>query len=90
MSLAARASEVVAPQQRELARELLWARHPEFGAFSKPDLSKAAIMRAFPEVVTVIDYREGFGHADVLTVTEDAVSMTAARPDDWGLSPTAT
>jgi nitroimidazol reductase NimA-like FMN-containing flavoprotein (pyridoxamine 5'-phosphate oxidase superfamily) len=88
LSLAARASEVTDRAQRELARELLWARHPEFGAFPKPDITKAAIMRARPEVITVLDYREEFGHADILFVGADmGALMEPARPDDWGLTP---
>ena len=67
LSLAARASEVTDGAQRERAYELLWARHPEFKAFQKPDLTKAALMRAYPELITIIDYTEEFGHADIVT-----------------------
>ena len=87
LSLAARASEVTDGAQRKHACELLWARHPEFRTFQKPDLAKAAVMRAYPEVITILDYSEGFGHADLVTVGAGGAEMEAAQPDDWGLSP---
>jgi len=87
LSLAAHVSEVTDRAQREHASELLWARHPEFKSFQKPDQTKAAVMRAHPEVITIIDYTEEFGHADTVKVGPGGVTMEAARPDDWGLNP---
>ena len=87
LSLAARASEVTDAVQRERAFELLRARHPEFKAFQKPDLTKAALMRAYPELITIIDYTEEFGHVDVVRVGPGGATMEPARPDDWGLNP---
>jgi nitroimidazol reductase NimA-like FMN-containing flavoprotein (pyridoxamine 5'-phosphate oxidase superfamily) len=87
LSLAARASEVTDGAQRERAFELLRARHPEFKAFKKPDLSKAALMRAYPELITIIDYTEELGHVDVVRVGPGGATMEPARPDDWGLNP---
>jgi hypothetical protein len=50
-------------------------------------------MRAAPEIISVLDYSQGFGHSDLLTVGAGIVQMTAARDDDWGsgavLKPTA-
>ncbi len=90
ISAAAWASEVTEMDQREHAYRLLVGRHPEYGAFSTPDYERAAVMRARCEVVTVIDYSQGFGHADVVNVGAGGiVSMTAARPDNWGLTPAA-
>jgi hypothetical protein len=87
LSLAARASEVTDGVQREHAHELLWSRHPEFKTFQKPDLTKAALMRAYPDVVTIIDYTEEFGHTEQIRVGPGGATMEPSRPDDWGLNP---
>jgi nitroimidazol reductase NimA-like FMN-containing flavoprotein (pyridoxamine 5'-phosphate oxidase superfamily) len=90
LSVAAHASEVTDPAQRERAYKLLIERRPEYGAFPKPDPAAAAVMRARCSIITVLDYSRGFGHADVATVGAGAITeMKAARPDDWGLSPSA-
>jgi hypothetical protein len=87
LSLAARASEVTDHAQRERGYELLWGRHPEFKTFPKPDLTKAALMRAYPDVITIIDYTVEFGHTEQIRVGPGGATMEPARPDDWGLNP---
>lgn len=88
LSIAAYASEVTDESQRRRGYQLLKSRRRALESFPEPDFHKAALMRARCSVVTVSDYSEGFGHADLATVDADTiVNMTAARPDDWGLTP---
>jgi nitroimidazol reductase NimA-like FMN-containing flavoprotein (pyridoxamine 5'-phosphate oxidase superfamily) len=85
LSIAARASEVRDPAQRQRAVKLLLGRHPGLTKLEPPASEHSAVMRANPEVITVLDYSKGFGHADLLTVGPGGlVEMTAARDDDWG------
>jgi nitroimidazol reductase NimA-like FMN-containing flavoprotein (pyridoxamine 5'-phosphate oxidase superfamily) len=84
VSIAANASEVRDPHQREHAIRLIFERHPALGALGGPDLAHSAVMRAYCSVVTVLDYSKGFGHADLLTVGPGGVEMAPAREDDWG------
>ena len=88
LSLAARASEVRDPEQRNEAIKLILARRPGLEQLEPPDLTHSAVMRAYPEIVTILDYSKGFGHADVLTVSPGGVEMTPARDDDWGYGST--
>ena len=88
LSIAAFASEVTDPDQRKWGWTLLTRRHPDFAEFAPPDFTRAALMRARCSIVTISDYRHGLGHADTITVATGApVEMTAARRDDWGLTP---
>ena len=85
VSIAARASEVRDPQQRQRAVKLLLERHPGLQKLERPEPGHSAIMRANPEVITILDYSKGFGHADLLTVGPGGLTdMTPARDDDWG------
>lgn len=84
LSIAAHASEVRDAKQRKRAVEMLLDRHPGLRRLEPPDPSHSAVMRAYPEIITILDYSKGFGHADVLTVSPGGVEMTAARDDDWG------
>ncbi len=55
----------------------------------RPNTKTAAVMRAAIRIVTISDYTKGFGHADVVTLgPAGIVDMQAARPDDWGFTPT--
>jgi nitroimidazol reductase NimA-like FMN-containing flavoprotein (pyridoxamine 5'-phosphate oxidase superfamily) len=90
LSIAANASEVRDPAQREHAIKLVLARHPQLAKLGGPDLNHSAVMRAYCSIVTILDYSKGFGHADLLTVGPGGPEMTPARDDDWGfLKPAA-
>lgn len=84
LSIAAHASEVRDEMQRKQAVSLLLGRHPGLRKLEGPDPSHSAVMRAWPSIITILDYSKGFGHADVLTVSPGGVEMTPARDDDWG------
>lgn len=85
LSIAARASEVRDPKQRERAVKLLLERHPGLRKLERPEAGHSAVMRANPEIITILDYSKGFGHADLLTVGPGGLTdMTPARDDDWG------
>lgn len=85
VSIAARASEVRDPKQRERAIKLLLERHPGLQKLERPAPGHSAVMRANPEIITILDYSKGFGHADLLTVGPGGLTdMTPARDDDWG------
>ena len=88
LSIAARVSEVRDPKQRERALALLLGRHPGLNSLEPPHPEHSAVMRAYPEIITILDYSKGFGHADVLTVSPGGVEMTPARDDNWGFGET--
>lgn len=85
LSIAAHASEVTDPMQRDRAVKLLFDQHPGLKSLEPKGMSESAIMRAAPAIITIVDYSKGFGHSDVLTVAPGGiVGMTAERDDDWG------
>jgi len=84
LSIAAHASEVTDKTQRKRAVELLLERRPGLRKLEPPQPYHSAVLRAYPTIVTIVDYSKGFGHADVLTVSPGGVEMTPARDDDWG------
>ncbi|MGN6057293.1 MAG: pyridoxamine 5'-phosphate oxidase family protein, partial [Sphingomicrobium sp.] len=89
VSIAARASEVRDPRQRAQAVKLLLERHPGLRKLERPEAGHSAVMRANPEIITILDYSKGFGHADLLTVGPGGLTdMTPARDDDWGFGAT--
>lgn len=85
LSIAARASEVRDDKQRRRAVKLLLERHPGLLKLEPPSRDHSAVMRANPEIITILDYSKGFGHADLLTVGPGGLAdMSPARDDDWG------
>ena len=67
LSIAANASDVRDPRQREHAIDLILERHPTLAAMGRPDIEHSAVMRAYCSIVTILDYSKGFGHTDLVT-----------------------
>ena len=85
LTLGAFASEVTDHHQRERAVDLLLDRHPSHRQFGRPDFARAAMMRAQPSVITILDYTQGLGHADEMTLGPSNIpDLSPARADNWG------
>ena len=65
---AAHASEVTDPKQRDYAWALLQRRHPNLAGFDLPDPAESVLMRATCQYVSVLDYTQGIGHREELTL----------------------
>lgn len=84
LSIAARAVETTDPGEREHVQEILLKRYPEYKIMPPPDPASMPLLRITPEVVSLLDYAKGFGHADLLKVTEsDLAEFVEARRHHW-------
>jgi nitroimidazol reductase NimA-like FMN-containing flavoprotein (pyridoxamine 5'-phosphate oxidase superfamily) len=83
----AHAGEITDPTERDAAWRLLMERHANLGGFQIPNASEAAFMRATCKYVSVLDFTQGPGHREQLTIDDDgAVSEAARDKDEWTLS----
>lgn len=64
----ASACEVTDPNEREQSWKLLMERHPVLAAFIMPQSSDAALMKMTCKYVSALDYTQGRGHVEALTV----------------------
>lgn len=62
------AVEVTDPAEQERAWQLLDQRHPNLGGFENPDPVETALIRASCKHVSVLDFTQGRGHTETLTV----------------------
>lgn len=75
--MAARAAEVTAPEDVDRINRLILSRHPSMTLFA-PASASAAIIRATPCVLSIIDYAEGRGHRTLVEV--EANRQFTVRP----------
>jgi nitroimidazol reductase NimA-like FMN-containing flavoprotein (pyridoxamine 5'-phosphate oxidase superfamily) len=81
----AHASEVTDPKQREEAWRLLMQRHSNLAGFQLPDARDAAFMRATCKYVSMLDFTQGIGHREQLTVDDQGVPVEMDQEkDQWG------
>ena len=88
LSMSARARVLQRAEDWDHGYALLRSRHPEFAALPKLNPESAAVIEARPELITILNYKKGFGHADTIQVgVGGLVTMGPARVDDWGWLP---
>ena len=68
LSMAAEAEPVTDPTEVAKAMRLLSTRYPEYAPFPMPKPEEIAVYRLLPQVISVLDYSKGFGHAYLVTV----------------------
>jgi nitroimidazol reductase NimA-like FMN-containing flavoprotein (pyridoxamine 5'-phosphate oxidase superfamily) len=74
----------------ERARTLLLKRYPEYKVMPPPDPAAVPTIRITPEIVSILDYSRGFGHSDLVRVSEsDMADFVEARRHRWAASPVA-
>jgi nitroimidazol reductase NimA-like FMN-containing flavoprotein (pyridoxamine 5'-phosphate oxidase superfamily) len=77
LSMAARAFPVIDAKAVARTLELLLAKYPEYASMPSPDMSQMQVMRVVPEVISVLDYSKGFGHADLVSVAAEDLRVAA-------------
>jgi nitroimidazol reductase NimA-like FMN-containing flavoprotein (pyridoxamine 5'-phosphate oxidase superfamily) len=84
LSLAATVAEVGDEGERDHAAELLLQRYPEYKVMPRLDPAAVPTLRLTPEIVSVLDYSKGFGHTDLVRVTDnDLAEFVEARRHHW-------
>ena len=84
LSIAASVTEVTDLGEIEHAAEILLQRYPERRVMPRHDPHAVPTLRLTPEIVSVIDYSKGFGHSDLIRVTDnDLAEFIEARRHHW-------
>ena len=85
LSMAARVAIVTDDREIDRALECLLRRYPEYrGLMTRPDPAQVPMLRLTPQVVSVLDYSKGFGHADLVRVTEsDFAEHLGTKQHNW-------
>ena len=82
----AHAREIVDPGERREAWRLLMERHSNLAGFQMPDSKDAVFMHARCKYLSVLDFSQGIGHREQLTVDDrDGVNRITPEKDRWGV-----
>jgi nitroimidazol reductase NimA-like FMN-containing flavoprotein (pyridoxamine 5'-phosphate oxidase superfamily) len=84
LSLAGRALVVEDGSEVAHAGDLLLRRYPEYKVMPRPDPAAVPLVRITPEIVSILDYSKGFGHTDLVRVSEqDLAEFIESRRHHW-------
>ncbi len=80
LSLAGLADPVQDREEFMKSWRLFRDRCPQFASWPEPNPAMAPLIRITPVVISVIDYSKGFGHSDLVTVSNTDLRGAAASP----------
>lgn len=66
VSLAGRARRVADANEQNRVMKLMLEKFPQLGDFVQPADAEMALFRVDPEVVSILDYTQGFGHTELV------------------------
>ena len=68
LSIGGRAERITNPQEVAQASQLMFERFPQIARYAPAELEDIVLFHVTPEVISVLDYRKGFGHSDLVKV----------------------
>jgi nitroimidazol reductase NimA-like FMN-containing flavoprotein (pyridoxamine 5'-phosphate oxidase superfamily) len=68
LSIGGKAAPVGDRQERDRVGQLMFRKFPQIVQYAPTDMEGLMLFRVRPEVVSVLDYRKGFGHTDLVNV----------------------
>jgi PPOX class probable F420-dependent enzyme len=79
LSMGARAEVLSRPADLRRAWRALGAKFPAMADMTEDERAQAAVVRVRPTVISVIDYRRGFGHTDLVTLEREPRPASGQR-----------
>jgi nitroimidazol reductase NimA-like FMN-containing flavoprotein (pyridoxamine 5'-phosphate oxidase superfamily) len=70
LSIGGRAERVTDSQEMDEVSELMFQKFPQISPYAPTELEGIVLFRVTPEIISVLDYRKGFGHTDLVKVTD--------------------
>ena len=69
LSIGGRAERVADPQEMDQVCQLMFRKFPQIAPYAPTPLEEIALFQVTPEIISVLDYRKGFGHTDLIRVS---------------------
>ncbi len=68
ISIGGRAARVAVPEEMAKVGGLMLHKFPQVAQFAATGMKDISLFRISPEIVSILDYRKGFGHTETATV----------------------
>ena len=68
LSIGGKAEPVTDPREMDRMGQLMFQKFPQIARYTPTDMEELMVFRITPEIISVLDYRKGFGHTDLVRV----------------------
>ena len=70
LSVGGKAARVADPKEMDRVGQLMLRKFPEIARYAPTGMEQLVVFRITPEIISVLDYRKGFGHTDLVKVVD--------------------
>lgn len=68
LSIGGKAQLVTDPEDLGRVAQLMFQKFPQIAGYAPIEVDEVVLFRVTPEIISVLDYRKGFGHTDLVKV----------------------
>ena len=68
LSIGGKADAVTDPEEIDQVGQLMFQKFPQIAPYAPTEVEGIELFRITPEIVSILDYRKGFGHTDLVKV----------------------
>ena len=68
LSVGGKADRVTDPKEMDRVGRLMLGKFPQIARYAPMDMEELVLFRITPEIISVLDYRKGFGHTDLVKI----------------------
>lgn len=68
LSIGGKGELVTDPEDIDQVTQLMFQKFPQIAGYAPTELDEIVLFRVTPEIISVLDYRKGFGHTDLVKV----------------------
>ena len=68
LSIGGKAAAITDPKEMDRVGKMMLRKFPQIAQYAPTDMEQLVLFRITPEIISVLDYRKGFGHADLVKV----------------------
>ena len=70
LSIGGKAEAVTDPEEIDQVGQLMFQKFPQIAPYAPTELEGAVLFRVTPEIISLLDYRKGFGHTDLVKIVD--------------------
>jgi hypothetical protein len=68
LSIGGKAQLVTDTEDLDRVTQLMFQKFPQIAGYASTEVDEVVLFRVTPEIISVLDYRKGFGHTDLVKV----------------------
>ena len=69
LSVGGKAAAITDRKEIDRVGQLMLRKFPEIARYAPTDMGQLVLFRITPEIISVLDYRKGFGHTDLVEIS---------------------